>query len=279
MKTLTALTYNLLSPGHADWPRRREVIRARLRDLRPDVVALQECVRSHEYDQAVDLLGEEYDTAWHPGRSADGVGAVLASRTPFGAMHAIDLHVTDRVTLPWSALVLAEVEFPPPLGVVLVAHHKPTYEIGYGRERELQAVEAATAIERELAGRDMHVVVVGDFDDTPDSASLRFWTGRQSLKGTSVAYRDAWEAANGSEPGHTFAADNPLVRAGEMSSELGRRIDYILVRCGIHGPSLDVRECERILDQPVNGTWPSDHYGLFADLAVPDHSPGAWVNE
>src|SRR3712207_3250282 len=133
MHQLTVMTYNLLSPDQGDRPRRREVVRTALRDLRPDVVALQECVRTREYDQAVDLLGEEYETVWHPGRSADGVGAVLASRVPFGELRAVDLHVTERVTLPWAAAVLAEIELPPPLGTVLVAHHKPTYEIGYSR--------------------------------------------------------------------------------------------------------------------------------------------------
>jgi len=35
--------------------------------------------------------------------------------------------------------------------------------------------------------------------------------------------------------------------------ELGRRIDYIMVRCGDHGPTLDVTACERIFDKPVDG--------------------------
>ena len=64
MHQLTVMTYNLLSPGHADWSRRREVVRAALRDLQPDVVALQECARTRNYDQATDLLGEEYETVW-----------------------------------------------------------------------------------------------------------------------------------------------------------------------------------------------------------------------
>jgi endonuclease/exonuclease/phosphatase family metal-dependent hydrolase len=251
MHQLTVMTYNLLSPGHADWRRRREVIRAALPDRQSDVVALQECVHSRDYDEAADLLGEQYETVWHPGRSADGVGAVLASRFPLGELRTVDLHVTERVTLPWAAAVLAEIELAPPLGTVVVAHHKPTYEIGYSRERELQAVAAASAIARQVAGRDLHVVVLGDFDDTPDSASLRFSTGGQSLEGISVAYRDAWEAKHGSAPGHTFAADNPLVQAGEMALDLGQRIDYVLVRCGVHGPTLDVVECDRVLDKPT----------------------------
>jgi endonuclease/exonuclease/phosphatase family metal-dependent hydrolase len=100
----------------------------------------------------------------------------------------------------------------------------------------------------------VHVVLLGDFDDTPDSSSVRFWTGRQSLDGFSVAYRDAWEAVHPCDPGQTFTPANPLVRAGEMSLELGRRIDYIMIRCSVHGPSLHVSDCQQVFDQPVDGT-------------------------
>jgi hypothetical protein len=35
---------------------------------------------------------------------------------------------------------------------------------------------------------DPHVVLLGDFDAAPGAASVRFWTGRQSLAGTSVPH-------------------------------------------------------------------------------------------
>jgi hypothetical protein len=76
-----------------------------------------------------------------------------------------------RVTLPWAAAVVAEVLLPEPYGLTLVVHHKPTYEVGYSRERKLQAGAAARLVEEQLAGRQLHVIVLGDFDDTPDSPS------------------------------------------------------------------------------------------------------------
>jgi endonuclease/exonuclease/phosphatase family metal-dependent hydrolase len=42
------LTLNILAPQHADWPRRRTALRARLTELAPDVVALQEVVDAAE---------------------------------------------------------------------------------------------------------------------------------------------------------------------------------------------------------------------------------------
>jgi endonuclease/exonuclease/phosphatase family metal-dependent hydrolase len=277
MRDFTVLTLNLLSPSHADWPRRRTLIQQGLRRLAPDVVALQECARTADHDDAAELLGDAYQMIWHSRRSDDGVGAVLASRHPIRAVSEIDLRIAPRVTLPWAAAVLAEIELPPPLGRVLIAHHKPTYEHGYGLEREFQAVATARAIDDQLADRNQPAIVLGDFDDTPDSASLRFWTGRQSLHGMSVAYRDAWAAVHPDDPGLTFDPRDPLVRAGEMSLDLGRRIDYVLVRCGIHGPGLDITECTRVFDQPIDGIWASDHFGVWARLAVPDHPPGRWI--
>ncbi len=51
--------------------------------------------------------------------------------------------------------------------------------------------------------------------------------------------------------------------------ELGRRIDHhILVRCSDHGPTLHIRACERIFDEPVDHVWGSDHFGVVADLSV-----------
>jgi hypothetical protein len=32
-----------------------------------------------------------------------------------------------------------------------------------------------------------HTIVLGDFDETPDAASMRFWRGRQSLDGFSIS--------------------------------------------------------------------------------------------
>jgi endonuclease/exonuclease/phosphatase family metal-dependent hydrolase len=258
---MRVLTFKLLSPDQADWPRRRAVIAEGLERLEPDVVAFQEIADD-------DLLGPGWSVVAHSQRSENGVGAVLASRWPVGEAREVDLHVTLRTeSFPWCAAVIAEIEAP--VGPLLFVHHKPTWHLGYAHERELQAVTTAPAVEETLRGRDMHVVLAGDFDDTPDSSSIRFWTGRQSLDGFSVRYEDAWEAVHGDAAGHTFTPRNPLVTAGEMSLERGRRIDYVMTRCGVHGPTLDVAACELAFAEPVDGVWASDHFGVVADLEVP----------
>src|SRR4051794_34485214 len=156
---LRIATLNLLSPDHGDWERRRPVLQAGFARLRPDVIALQETVWGKGYDQALDLLGPGYHLVRHSQRSADGVGAAFASRWPVDAVREIDLHVSDRVDLPWSAAVAGEIAAPPPVGRFLFVHHKPTYQVGYAYERELQAVACADFVEEQLAGRTLHVVL------------------------------------------------------------------------------------------------------------------------
>lgn len=87
-------------------------------------------------------------------------------------------------------------------------------------------------------------------------------------------YQDAWEYAHPGDPGYTFELANPLVREGEVATAVTRKIDYILVRSVLHGPTLQVAHCQRVLDRPVDGVWASDHSGVLADVVLPANPPG-----
>lgn len=138
------------------------------------------------------------------------------------------------------------------MGRVLLARHKPSWQFGYEYEREQQALAAARLLEQH-APEVEHTIVLGGFDATPDATSMRFWRGRQSLDGMSVCYQDAWETAHPDDAGFTFISANPLVRAGEVATAVSRRIDYILVGSGQHGPTLQVSTCERVLESASAG--------------------------
>ncbi|AQZ60425.1 hypothetical protein BKM31_01855 [[Actinomadura] parvosata subsp. kistnae] len=256
---------------HGSWSRRRQVLIDGFRELDPDLVALQESVVTDDYDQVIDLLGPGYHVVHQKGGEADGTRASIASRWPLRGVRQLRLDVTDRVDpsefAGWAGL--AEVEVPElRRGRLLFVNHKPSFRLGHERERELQAVRTARLIEEVAGGLDgdVHVVVAGDFDAPPDAASVRFWSGLQSLEGMSVAYRDVWAWARPHEAGHTFTPHNPLVRGGNWPLETGRRIDYLFVRCHGSGPTLRLVDCRQIFDRPVDGVWASDHFGLVADL-------------
>ena len=271
------LTLNLWG-RHGDWDERRRVLVEGIRELRPDVVAFQEAITEDGYDQAGDVLGPEYRVVHQTvGLVGDGNGVVIASRWPLGEVREADLHLTPRTAGFPCVTLLAEVLAPGPVGRLLFVNHLPSFQLGFEMERELQAVAAARAIEEFAGDRDIHVVLTGDFDAVPDAASVRLWSGRQSLGGMSVCYRDAWESTHAGVAGHTFSPTNPLVGSsrnplvvdGETAIEPGRRIDYVFVRCGDHGPTLDVSACDLVFDKPVAGVWASDHFGVLADLVVP----------
>jgi hypothetical protein len=48
-----------------------------------------------------------------------------------------------------------------------------------------------------------------------------------------------------------------------------------MVRCGDHGPTLEVTASECICDKLVDGAWASDRFGVAADLAFLGPSPTA----
>lgn len=260
-----------------DWPARRGALAAGLRELAPDLVALPEAVVDGDYDQVRDILGPDFHVAHQqarePGDPDDvepGQGHSLASRWPLGEVRELDLHLTPATEGFACGTLAAEVLAPEPLGPLVFAFHNPSWKLHQAHERELQAVAAANFLDELANGRARPVILAADLDADPESASARFWTGRQALGGTSVCYRDAWESVHPGEAGHTFTPENPIMIGRDWPF---RRIDYVFVRCGEHeGPTLAIAACERIFDEPVDGVWASDHFGLSVDLAVPESS-------
>jgi endonuclease/exonuclease/phosphatase family metal-dependent hydrolase len=271
---LRVLTMNVLGPANPGWQRRRRVLADALQRLNPDVAALQEVPIADGPDVVTELLGDGYHVRGFARAAEDGVGGALATRSPQRVVEELDQRLTARSQdFRWCATVIVRIDTA--VGRTLVAHHKPSWPLGWEYERERQALAAARALERHAVVAP-HTVVLGDFDATPDSASMRFWRGLRSLDGISVCYQDAWETLRPTDPGHTFSLENPLVRAGEMPTVRSRRIDYILVRSGPHGPTLSVESCRRVLDAPTDGIWASDHFGVVADLVLPNHAPATW---
>jgi endonuclease/exonuclease/phosphatase family metal-dependent hydrolase len=261
------LTLNLWG-RRGDWDSRRAVIVEGLRGLRPDLVAFQEAVVTEQYDQAADLLGPGFHVAHQAEREPGeegverGQGVSIASRWRIKGVREVDLHVTPR-TAGFACTTLI-VEIDTPVGSLIFANHVASWQLQFERERELQALAAAKALEELDAD---HVVLAGDLTSDPEAANVRFLCGRQSLEGMSVCYRDAWESVHGAEPGETFTPRNPLVSDWDWPF---RRLDYVLVGCGEHGgPTLQIVDCAVVFDDPVDDVWASDHFGVVADLELP----------
>ena len=270
---LRVLTLNLWQ-RYGEWTNRRSVLIDGIRSAQPDLVAFAESIKTEEYDQVADLLGTEFNIVHSKIRDTNGMGISIASRWQIEEIHEIDLNLSPRTTGFPCTTLSAEVIAPDPIGKLLFVNHFPNWQLNFEYERELQAVAAARFVEEHIGQSTQQVVMVGDLDADYNSASIRFWSGRQSLGNMSVCYRDAWESIHPEDPGHTFTPINPLVRDGVVKNMRPfkdwpfRRIDYIFLRLGAHGGNaLDILACERIFDEPVDGVWASDHFGLIADLS------------
>lgn len=260
---LRLYTHNIWGT-HGDWPGRRRVLSDGIRALDPDLITFQETVVSGDDDQVSETLADGYHVAHSRERGEDGVGIAIASRWPIQNVTELDLNLTPRTSDFACTTMIAEIDAPAPFGPILLVNHFPDYQVDHEHEREVQTVLAARSVEERAANQPMHVLLSGDLDAEPDAASLRFLAGKQSLDGLSVCYRNAWDALHPGEPGGTFVPDNPLA----PDDWPFQRIDHIFIRCGAHGgPSLRIVGCELVFDEPVDGVWASDHFGLVADFA------------
>lgn len=263
-----------------DWQPRRERLAAGFAELAPDLLTLQETIVTDTYDQVRDVLGDGYHLVHQTAREDDGQGITTASRWPVGQVIEVDLQINDRTTGFACTSLVTEILAPEPFGRIWLVNHFPSWRLDLEHERCLQTVRTARVVERLAAERHGHVIVAGDLDADPDATSIRFWTGRHPLEGMSVCYRDAWASAHptgpgqepgqepsrelGSELGHTYVPGNPYSVDWDWPF---RRIDYVLVRCALHGgPTLAIADCVRTFDQP--DTTVSDHYGVAVDLSV-----------
>jgi endonuclease/exonuclease/phosphatase family metal-dependent hydrolase len=284
MSVLRVATINVWNKS-GPWLSRLPLIRRELERLKPEVVGLQEVLRflpdpalqlplSTRNDQATEIaegLGFQlaYGMASDWGNGLKFGNAVL-SRHPIVVERCFALPGAESGET--RSLLYALCDSPHGLLPVFVTHLNWKFHHGTIRQRQVAAIAEHVARLAPIDGPHLPPVLMGDFNAAPDADEIRFLTGLCALDGKSVYFADAWTYA-GTGPGHTFDRSNGYaLKAREPS----RRIDYIFVR----GPDRQFRgepvhaelafnAVEKDAAEPV---WPSDHFGLFADLAISPRS-------
>jgi endonuclease/exonuclease/phosphatase family metal-dependent hydrolase len=257
-------THNIYA-RRAGWADRREVLAAGIASMQPDIVLFQEEVCTPEYDQTADLLPLGWNVLHSAARSADEASGIsVASRWPIAPIEEVDLTESGPPVdeFEWAALI---VNMTTPFGPVVVVNHFPEAAVDRESERERQALMITRRVAA-TCGPDIPVVLGGDLDAEPHASSLRFLTGLQSLEGESVSYLRTWDAVHPFEPCVTLdPIRNPLTAS--MRNWPYRQIDHVLVRTGSDGlAALQVETCVLVHDDPTDGIWASDHFGLVVDL-------------
>jgi endonuclease/exonuclease/phosphatase family metal-dependent hydrolase len=275
MARLRILTINVQN-DEGD-PRRVDILNRELRQIDPDVVALQEVVHTSERNQLDELLD---GTGLHGTHQADVMayappwtdrygGSALATRWPHRIVEALDLRLFDAADVPWCTLA-ASVSLPDE-GEFLFIASTASWRQGAESARERQAVAITDLDARQRQA--LPTIIAGDFNADPHAASVRYLTGLQSLGGHSVHYHDAWAVA-GEGPGHTWTFENPSTRS-EIDQIVRqpnhrRRLDYVFIGGWDAHPKAHCRVLSAALafDKPSDGIWPSDHFGVVVDVEV-----------
>lgn len=273
LRVLTMNIWGFTEPYQA----RMRLLRAGIRRLDPDLMAFQEAGFKRGRHQVGELLeGMGYHVLHQFERAASfgsSDGNCVASRWPMKPVEMCSLRLTPRShDYPYVALGV-KVAAPEPAGPLLFVNAKPSWQLSAERERELQAVALARMAARHARLDGFPPILAGDFDATPDSASIRFLTGQQSLGSMSVCYGDAWAEAGGGTAGHTWTWRNAYVRPNldlwRVGRKHARRIDYIFLGWPrYHKRFARVRRCRVELNRPSNGVWPSDHFAVYAEIDV-----------
>ncbi|MGH8978210.1 MAG: endonuclease/exonuclease/phosphatase family protein [Acidimicrobiia bacterium] len=261
-------TWNLWA-RYGPWEGRAPVILETLRALDADIVGLQEVWDDGQRNQAEELataLGYEA-AVWAPNLTfPDGVragNAVIARwpivrnemrELPRAGAGATDDEGEERV------VVFAEVDGPRGPIQIFCAHL--SWRDDHSGVRQEQ-VRALCELVRDCRPRTFPAVVVGDLNSEPDSDEIRMLTGLAAVPVPGVVFRDTWRVANGDAPGHTVSNDNPFDAANLF---LDQRIDYVLAGVPKLGGVGHARSCGVFGNAPSNGMWPSDHFGVVAEL-------------
>jgi endonuclease/exonuclease/phosphatase family metal-dependent hydrolase len=268
MKTLRVATLNIWN-RFGPWEERLVAIRAGVAALAPDILGLQEVVRLEPddgdgLDQAAAIAaGFDYHVAYGRARDERWFGNAVLSRWPIARSHVYEL---PRVgTDERRTLLFAEIASPFGAIPFFVTHLNWKFDEGHVRAAQMleivHRIEALSGGDRGLA---FPAVLVGDMNAEPDSDEIRYLRGLTSLGGVRrVYFQDAFAFAGDGGAGVTYARHNPFAAP---LREPDRRIDYVFVRGRDEhhrGEPIEARVC---FDEPVDGTFPSDHFGVTATL-------------
>ena len=262
MRTFRAATLNIWN-RFGPWEQRLPAIRDGLRRLAPDVIGMQEVLRYGDFDQAGMVSeGLGYHVAWGVASENHGfpVGNAILSKWPILRSETIAL--PNGGSDESRSLVFAELDSPYGKVPFFVTHLNWKLHHGHVRCLQVRAIARAVAERAPIDG--FPPIVTGDFNAEPNSDEIRFMTGLTGLGGNCVYFADSFGVAGEGE-GATFSKRNPFA---EPLREPERRIDYVFVRGPDDVQRGEPRDCRVCFDEPFEGTFPSDHFGVITTITA-----------
>ena len=271
---LRVLSLNIWNMS-GDWRVRRTEIVRWLRRLDADIVCLQEVIddgtrsTARWLAEAAGYASVASGGVDAPGRTGLIFGPSVLSRWPIDHDASFRLPNDPGPTDIERVLLHARTR-----GIdVFTTHLTSLYPSGRLRELQCLAIDSLVA-EHADPSSPLPPILAGDFNAEPDSTEIRFLSGLTSLDGRSTYWQDAWRVAGSSpDPGYTWDNRNPFAA---QEFEPDRRIDYVFVgwrRDGSPGESRGagrVESCRVVCDRALGGTFPTDHFGVLAEISEGD---------
>jgi endonuclease/exonuclease/phosphatase family metal-dependent hydrolase len=252
---LRVATLNVYYHSHNRLSERMPLLAQGLAALAPAVFGLQEVDRGRDVDRS--LAGDRYDVwravdappARYP-RHWDASSLLVARSAGKVEAHSVarltHKRVVQRVllrTLGGARVCIANTHF----------HHADGHPGKTARLR--QARDVVRFLDAEAADA---TVLLGDLNGEthePFFAAL-----------TDAGYRSAYATVHGREPERTFPSG--LISAG-MSPEPAVAIDYVLTRGAVEPIGAQLAWCRP--SERDDTLFPSDHFGVAADLVLTEH--------
>lgn len=269
-RPLRVVTYNLFHGGASSglWgdddslDRRLEMVVRELKALEPDVVGVQETSigrgRGNVAERLARALGFQYAHAPATPRAIPGIGGLIVRAMNFSEGPAIlsrfpivasELHELPRCRRWFELRVLLRAEIETPWGRL------DAYSTHLSRD-DCQ-VERVGQVVRTRRGP-LPAIVTGDFNATETLPAVAALTN-------GAGFVDTFRAANPTAPGPTV-----WQRLEAPEPTVFRRVDYVFLLPGTRVPGR-VAASWVVLDAPGRSPdgavlWPSDHYGVLAEI-------------
>jgi endonuclease/exonuclease/phosphatase family metal-dependent hydrolase len=260
--SISVLTWNLWW-RFGPWEERLPAIVETARRLDPDIACFQEVWVGDGTSSAhviADALG--FETAVHARMEVDGVGwgNAVISRWPITRVDAAPLPAAPTGGDEERLVVLAVVDAPKDPVQVYSTHLNWRHDHSAVRQDQVRELCRFVAAQRP---REYPPVLCGDFNAEPTSDEIRMLTGQAAVPEPGLVFRDAWTACGGDDPGCTWADANPYAK---VEHEQQRRIDYVFTGWRRNDGRGAPTSCRVVGDEPIDGVWPSDHFGVLATL-------------
>lgn len=235
------LTYNVWFGGHM-FEERRAALIAELERRKPDVICLQE-VTKELLDVVIELPWIERAYTLSDIELLQGYDVVMLSRLPVRRFSTLSLPTTMG-----RRLLVAELACGLSIGTIHLESMKTSQ---HARAIQLQLIQPALAALGDA-------VLCGDMNFQPDdpieNAAL------------DPAFVDVWPALHPDDPGYTADSAINKMRFALKPALSRKRIDRVF----LHGRRWRPSTIELVGTEPIDidGTFPSDHFGLACTLTA-----------